>query len=314
MDWSILALNSGRPYSAPSEVRMTTPKQLPATVECVWPARAILGEGPCWDTRSNHLSWVDIKGKQLHRYNPEDQSKHSWELPYRLCSVDVPPDNWLVANSPSGFTLVGCGDQGFGWLKLTDNDIAFHAISHPEQDQPGNRFNDGKVGPDGRYWAGTMHDHETEVTGKLYALDPTGGITVLDDGYFVPNGPAFGRNRSTAYHTDSARQVIYVFELTDDGQLLNKREFIRFSPGEGYPDGMTVDHDDNLWITFWDGARIEKIAPSGERLGQVALPVERPTSCIFADPQCRLMYVTSAGIDAAPDEILAGGLFSILLH
>ena len=40
-----------------------------------------------------------------------------------------------------------------------------------EQDQPRNRFNDGKVDRHGRYWAGTMNDIDWDEPGAKDALD-----------------------------------------------------------------------------------------------------------------------------------------------
>lgn len=286
--------------------------EIAARVTCVWPERAVLGEGPCWDAARQRLLWVDIKRSLLLAWSPREATKERWQLPFRLTSLGTPPSSW-AADGASGDQYFACGDRGFGRLTLGESGARFDALAHPERDDPQNRFNDGKFGPDGRYWAGTMHDPETEARGSLYAFSPDGGTAKLDEGYMVTNGPAFSRDGRTVYHTDSARQVIHAFDLQADGRLANKRAFVRFADGDGYPDGMTTDRHGNLWVAMWDGFRIDKIAPDGERLGSVAMPTARVTSCTFQDETCRVLWATSASIGLGEDDALAGGLFRIEL-
>ena len=58
---------------------------------CVWPARALLGEGPMWTARDKAVYWVDIKGQLLHRLALTDESKKSWPMPERV--------GWVVERS-----------------------------------------------------------------------------------------------------------------------------------------------------------------------------------------------------------------------
>ena len=282
-----------------------------ASIDCVWEAGAILGESPCWDHRSDRLLWLDIKGLRLHAYSPRKELQQTWELPARICSIDVPGDHWLPPRALSGEAFIACGDFGLAWVGLQATTTQLIPLSQPEHDQPRNRFNDGKMGLDGRYWAGTMDDREELVTGRLYAFHPDGTFVILDEGYRVTNGPAFSPDKTTVYHTDSACREIYAFDNKSDGTLGRKRVLIRFGEHDGYPDGMTTDQKGNLWVAMWDGACIYKVSSAGERLGAVCIPTRRPTSCIFSEPDCSEMFVTSARIGLKNDDHLAGGLFRI---
>jgi D-xylonolactonase len=115
------------------------------------------------------------------------------------------------------------------------------------------------------------------------------------------------------YHNDSARQVTYAFDLDDEGNASNRRVFLQFGPGDGYPDGMTVDAEGCLWIAFWDGWCVRRFSPEGERVETVRMPVAKPTSCAFGGDDFGELYVTSAsiGLDQAALEMQpkAGGLF-----
>jgi xylono-1,5-lactonase len=287
-------------------------KELKARVECVWPAQALLGEGPCWASSTSTLYWTDIKGGRVYAFSEKDGRRNTWIPPCRIGSVSLPPLHWRQPAELRGIVLLACGDFGLMWLGL-DSEVVAVPIAHPETHLPENRFNDGKIGPDGRYWAGTMHDPESKTSGSLYAFSPNGEVAVLDSGYRVTNGPAFSPDGTIVYHTDSAEQSVYAFDLKSDGQLGSRRTFLRFVAGEGYPDGMTTDAQGNLWIAMWGGGRVEKISPQGTRLGHIPIPTPRVTSCTFAGEDETVLYVTSASIDLPETETLAGGLFKVQL-
>lgn len=287
--------------------------EIAADVECVWPARAVLGEGPCWDARSGAVYWVDIKGARLHAFDIATGAKRTWAPPHRIFSLGTPPPQW---NPPAqaAHWFVGCAEPGFGWIGVAGDEILFQTLSHPEPGQTHNRFNDGKTGPDGRYWAGTMHDAESEPTGSLYAFAQDGAAARIDSGYVVSNGPAFSPDARTLYHTDSARRIIYAFDLDAAGQAARRRALIEFGEDDGYPDGMTCDRAGDLWVAMWDGGRIEKLSPEGRRLGALPIPARRPTSCVFVNDACTDLFVTSAAIGAPADDALAGALFRARLR
>jgi len=77
---------------------------------------------------------------------------------------------------------------------------------------------------------------------------------------------------------------------------------------------MTTDSEGRLWIAFWDGWKVMCLAPSGEQLGEIRLPVSRPTSCTFGGADFSTLFITSAHIGLTSAELetqpLAGGLFA----
>jgi sugar lactone lactonase YvrE len=224
----------------------------------------------------------------------------------------VPHVDWHPPAGLPGEAFVGCGDRGLAWIALVEDAVRVVEVVHPERELTENRFNDGKMGPDGRYWAGTMHEPEERTTGCLYAFRSDGTYAVLERGYLVTNGPAFSPDGAVVYHADSARHEIYAFDLAGDGTLESKRVFARFT-GQDQPDGMTTDRQGNLWVAIWNGGRIEQLSPEGTRLGAIPIPTRRPTSCTFVDSDCTEMFVTSASIGASSEDSLAGGLFRVLL-
>jgi sugar lactone lactonase YvrE len=118
------------------------------------------------------------------------------------------------------------------------------------------------------------------------------------------------------YHTDSARQTVYALDLNEHGTANNRRVFLQFGEGDGYPDGMTVDAENCLWIAFWDGWCVRRFSPEGERLAELRVPAQRPTSCAFGGPDLDRLFITTASRDLTPEERAtqpsAGGLFMTL--
>lgn len=266
---------------------------------CVWPARAILGEGPVYDARDDALYFVDIKAPRLHRLSLRDDARTSWDMPE--------PIGWVLPRATQPGFIAGLKS---GFATLTLDPRVFTKIGAPEPDRETNRLNDAKVDSHGRIWAGSMDDAEKRPSGALYRLDPSLHWSRMDDGYGVANGPTFNTAGDILYHTDSARRVVYRFTLSPEGVLSDREIFVRFQDDWGHPDGMTTDCDDGVWIAHWDGARVSRFTPEGQLDRSISLPVSRPTSCVFAGAELNRFFVTSASI-GREHEPLAGGLFEL---
>jgi xylono-1,5-lactonase len=269
-------------------------------VRCVADVHAVLGEGPVWVAREQALYWVDIKGYRIFRLE-ESGERTEWPTPLRVCS--------LVPRALEGF--IGGTDRGIALIEPTAG--RFEVIANPEEHLQHNRFNDGKIDRKGAFWAGTMDDLEQDASGTLYRVNPDLSCTAIDTDYRITNGPAFSPDGRTMYHNDTARQVTYAFDLDEGGCALDRRIFLQFGPGDGNPDGMTVDAEGCLWIAFWGGSCVRRFSPAGERLETVRLPVSQPSSCAFGGPDLDELYVTSAsaGLDESALKMQpnAGGLF-----
>jgi len=271
-------------------------------VTCIADVHAVLGEGPVWVARERALYWVDIKGRKIFRLSDRGELR-DWPTPLRVGS--------LVPRQSGGF--IGGTDEGIAAISLDSGQ--FDILLNPEEQIPGNRFNDGKVDRRGRFWAGTMDDAEREANGTLYCFDPDLSWSAVDQGYKVANGPAFSPAGDLMYVNDSGRRTTYTFDIGPDGTASNRRVFLEFGENEGFPDGMTVDREGCLWIAFWDGWSVRRYSREGKWLETVEMPVQRPTSCAFGGPDLDRLYITSASIDLDEKALRmqpnAGGLFML---
>ncbi|MCF8565609.1 SMP-30/gluconolactonase/LRE family protein [Alicyclobacillus tolerans] len=126
---------------------------------------AIVGECPTWDPASNRLYWVDIKGHQVHAFDPIRETTKTHDVGQFVGALAVRASGGLVLALHHGFYSM---DLENGNLNL---------IAHVEED-PEIRFNDGKCDPAGRFWAGTMSITGKAHQGKLYCLDTDGSVRV----------------------------------------------------------------------------------------------------------------------------------------
>lgn len=260
-----------------------------------------LGEGPLWSARENAIYWVDILAPALYRYSLADGSVKRWPMPERI--------GWVVERrSQPGFIA---GLQS-GFVELVLEPFAIRPIVDPEPHYPGNRLNDAKVDQHGRLWTGTMDAAMRETTGSLYCMQPDFSVRRMDEGYKITNGPAFSPAQDCMYHNDTGRGVVYRFDLSADGEIGNRRVFLKFTRDMGSPDGMTVDAEGHVWIAHWGGSRVCRYTPDAALDRTINLPASQITSCVFAGPQLDRMFVTSAaqGLDRSK-EPLAGALFEV---
>ncbi|WP_284642897.1 SMP-30/gluconolactonase/LRE family protein [Paenibacillus silviterrae] len=274
-------------------------------LELLHDEQATLGEGPAWDHRQGLLYWVDIIGKRVHLYNPKLRSNRTIQLE-QLVGAAVPrKEGGLVLAMQNGLHL----------LDLETEQVRF--LVDPEQDQPGNRFNDGKCDSAGRFWAGTMDMKEEAPRGSLYCLEPDGTLHKKISGVTTSNGMGWSPDDRIMYYIDSPTRKVSAFDFElSTGVISNGRTLFTIPEGEGFPDGMTVDAEGMLWVAQWDGWQVSRWNPAtGERIGQIRLPVARVTSCTFGGDNDDELYITTARIGLSEQELAeqphAGGLFRI---
>jgi sugar lactone lactonase YvrE len=117
-------------------------------VECVLDAKAELGECPVWAAEGQELYWVDIRAPALNRLDPATGTNRIWPMPSSIGSFGLRAAGGAVVALRDGFYLF---DFDTGTLSF---------LAAPPERLPGTRFNDGKVSPDGRFFAGTMDEEK----------------------------------------------------------------------------------------------------------------------------------------------------------
>ena len=275
-----------------------------AEVTCVLDARAELGECPVWSVEEQALYWVDIRAPALHRLDPDTGATRSWPMPSRIGSFGL---------RESGGAVVALED-GFHLLDLDSGGLEF--VAGPER-VPGTRFNDGKVSPEGRFFAGTMDEEMlSRPIATLYRLDPDRSLHPVVEDLIVSNGLAWTADGRTMYHSDSKGPVVWAYDYDPgSGTVSHRREVARPTEEIGRPDGAATDEQGYYWSAGISAGVLNRWSPDGRLDRSIPLPCSNPTAPCFGGRDMRTIFVTSLRHDLPPEVLaakpLSGGIFAV---
>ena len=282
-----------------------TTKKMHNQLEIAVNYSCFLGEGPVWGAAHNCIYWVDIIPADIHRYSLTTKQHETFNVGKMVGAIVLRKGGGLLAALQNGFAYVDFDNK------------TVTPITDPEAHLPGNRFNDGKCDPAGRFWAGTMPLNEKDPVGNVYMLDTDLSITHKIAGVTISNGLAWTADNATFYYIDTPTRVVVAFDYDITmGSIANKRVVVDVHNEVGYPDGMTIDKNGMLWIAFFGGWQVAQFNPhTGEKLQSIALPAANITCCTFGGPDLTDLYVTSATKELTAEDKLkqpdAGCLFVI---
>lgn len=241
-----------------------------------------LGESPVWDSERRALWFVDILAPAIFRLDWPSRALARFEMPSDTGSISLADAGRLVVALRSGVHLFA---PETGRLDF---------IVHPEPQRTVNRLNDGKVGPDGCFWVGSMHDSvPRRPTGALYRVTPQGVSTRILDGLHVSNGLAWSADGRTMFHADSRGPFVRAYDFDpSDGAMSNGRTIATFSDEAGLPDGAAVDEDGGYWSAGVTAGRLNRILPNGV-IEPIPVPAPGPTMPCFGGADLSTLFVTS---------------------
>lgn len=265
----------------------------------------LLGEGLVWDARTQDFIWSDILGKRLHRWSLQDQRLVTIDLPHRLASLSLTRDPKVI---------IAAFDRGIARFELETGALAW---LHEPDLPPGVRFNDGRTGPDGRFWVGTMvEDLEAagdSDLGTLYSLDADCRLEAHFSGIHISNGLCWSPDSSRLFHADSPKGRVrqHRFDIAT-GHVAAPEDWLDVGHLGG-PDGAVCDAAGLYWSAIWGGSQVTAFDTGGNLVETVALPAPHVTCPCFGGPELNLLAVTTARAELSEAQLTAaprsGNLF-----
>jgi sugar lactone lactonase YvrE len=260
-----------------------------------------LAEGPFW--HRDRLWWVDVNAGRLHHASGDGENPASFALGRKIGAVCPASDGRFILAAEDGVFL---------W-NSDSNTGSFLAV--PAEGLAGQRFNDGKCDPAGRFIAGTLDLTGRKNAAALFSVDGAGAIRTLHAPVTLSNGLAWSQDGETLYYIDTPTREIAAFSYDlESGELGPRRVAVDLRDVPGFPDGMTIDCEGNLWVGQWGAGMVCCWSPvTGERLVKIRVPCEQATSCCFGGDDLASLFITTAreGLDAEnlKHQPLAGSIF-----
>jgi sugar lactone lactonase YvrE len=262
-----------------------------------------LGESPFWHPDEQMLYWVDGIGQQIHRLNVFMGSVESWAMP---------SEPGCIAPVRSGGLVIALRDGVYRARKWgADLQLLAAAVHDPAT----TRFNDGKADPCGRFWVGSLYEPRDANLARLFCLDARNAgpqapeLEVKADNAMTANGLAWSPDATTLYWADTPGHIIRAWDWDSRSNLMSRERVFKHWPPkpegwplgpsgydgyDGRPDGAAVDVQGNYYVAMYEGARVLKLAPSGEVLQDIPVPVQCPTMPCFGGADLQTLYLTTA--------------------
>lgn len=254
-----------------------------------------LGECPVWDLAAQALYFIDIPGPRLYRLDMATQALHHWDMPATIGSFGLCRDGRMIVALRNGVHL------------FDPASAAFVLLAQPEPDRPHNRLNDGKVGPDGRFYVGSMDDRpERAQTAALYRIGHDGGCARIVDHLRVSNGLAWSPDGRKLYHSDTRHEWVRVHDFDSSaGTLSNMRNLCSLNEAAGRPDGAAMDAEGFYWSAGVTAGCLNRIGQDGRIERKLQLPMPAPTMPCFGGPDMKTLFVTSLAKADQPGKLVA---------
>ncbi|MBC8056696.1 MAG: SMP-30/gluconolactonase/LRE family protein [Rhizobiales bacterium] len=265
-----------------------------------WRVDNRVGESPTWNGATEELLWIDVRAPAVLRLHPRSGRLTRWTLPGVVGALGLIDADTVVLSQQHGLATLELGSGR--WC----------AAALLEDEPHGNRLNDGKVSPSGRWWVfGSMCDAATDKqpTGALYCAGDSGAVRCLHKGLRVANGIAWRQGGEEIWFSDSHAGAIFAAPW-DERRGVMGRPTLRCVSDEqqGRPDGAAIDQDGNYWSAGVSAGCLNRFSGDGEMTRKLPLPCRFPTMPCFGGAGLDRLFVTSlVRPDATPDSLALDG-------
>jgi len=187
-----------------------------------------------------------------------------WDANGNMLLADWKGHNILKVNTKNRRVSVLCHHRGFN----QPNDITLNSK--------------GQIFASDPNWA--------DSTGNLWRIEPDGKVLNLASDMGTTNGIEISPDEKTLYVNESIQRKVWAFDLSEKGEISNKRLLIEF-PDFGM-DGMKCDLKGNLYITRHGKGTIAIVSPNGKLIREVKMKGKKTSNIIFGGADGKTCYVT----------------------
>ncbi|MBN3459725.1 SMP-30/gluconolactonase/LRE family protein [Mycobacterium sp. DSM 3803] len=237
-----------------------------------------------WDPIRERLLWVDIEGGQV--------------LTGRLTA-----DSAIECTGAFQFSgTVGCVVPAHDGRLLVAEQQALTVLDEPTGSRAAgprlidravhSRLNDGKCDPAGRMFVGTLALDGRTGEEALYTVRH-GVPSPVDTDLSLSNGLGWSPSGDLLYSIDTLARTVWArsYDLGTGGWGPRRASL---HVDDGYPDGMCVDVDGNLWIAIWGAGQVRCYSTTGKLLAVVEVPAPHTSSACFVGEHLDRLLITTA--------------------
>ena len=249
-------------------------------------SKTLLGESGFYLNRTNEIVFLDLIKPSLIFYSIDNKilTKLNLKLKKPLGNVYPLNDNDFIISSYEGMHIYNRKRKTLKYF----NDI--RKINELDDIS----YNDGTISKN-KLWIGLSHIKESKNLGYFGYLQDKNFVTI-DKGFKVSNGPAIDVKKGYLYFSDSSKSSIYQYNLKN----LKKKTLIKFKKNQGFPDGITLDNKNGLWVAHWAGGQVSRINLNSKKIDlNIKLPALNITSVTFIGKKLNHLFITTAKIETS---------------
>ena len=245
-----------------------------------------LGESGFYLNRTNEIVFLDLIKPSLIFYSIDNKilTKLNLKLKKPLGNVYPLNDNNFIISSYEGMHIYNRKKKTLKYFNDIRKINELNDIS----------YNDGTISKN-KLWIGLSHIKESKNLGYFGYLKNKNFVTI-DKGFKVSNGPAIDEKKGCLYFSDSSKSSIYQYNLKN----LKKKTLIKFKKNQGFPDGITLDNKNGLWVAHWAGGQVSRINLNSKKIDfNIKLPALNITSVTFVGKKLNHLFITTAKIETS---------------
>ncbi|WP_299437988.1 SMP-30/gluconolactonase/LRE family protein [uncultured Aquimarina sp.] len=171
-------------------------------------------------------------------------------------------------------------------LKINTKNKEIKVVANqPSANQP----NDLAISPNGTIYASDPNWHDN--SGNLWRVTEEKGFELLEANMGTTNGIEVSPDGKHLYVNESIQRNIWVYDITSNNDITNKRLFAKFD--DFGMDGMRCTSSGHLFVCRYDKGTVVVFTPEGELIKEFFLKGKKPTNITFSNDS-EIAYITLA--------------------